>query len=172
MTDLDKALFASMREREFVDAMRAGIDAFAKYRATMPLANRSYTRTQLRRLPHYELVAVCWAPGSRTPIHDHGISRCWVVMLDGSLDVESYERLDDANERAVLRRGESRRVGLNDIDYRADWRDMHRVGNPSEAPAYSLQLYAAPLAQYTVVQDETLGTYTTTGAHTHATYSL
>ena len=172
MFALDEALLTSMCDSEFVEAMRDGIDAFVRYRETMPLVTRSYTRTQLRHLPHYELVGMLWAPGSRSPIHDHGSSRCWVVVLSGMLEVENYDRLDNGGARATLCRDRDRRISRGELDYRANWRDMHRVANSASVPAYSLQLYAAPLTTYNVILDENSGTCITTTSQFDSRFDL
>lgn len=154
IADLRGALHETMANHDFVEAMLHSIGRFGEYRDTMPFAAGAYTRTRLQRTAEFEIVAMLWAPGSRSPIHDHGGSRCWVVMLDGNLDVENFERLDDGTGAvANLRSFAPSQLTPGAIDRRSGPNEFHRVGNPFERPAYSLQLYAAPLGAYTIVDD-------------------
>ena len=157
IADLRGALHDAMENRDFVDAMFHGIERFGEYRDAMPFAAGAYTRTRLQRNGAFEVVAMLWAPGSRSPIHDHGDSRCWVVVLDGNLDVENFERLDDGTDAVADLRGFApSRLTSGAIDRRSGPKELHRVSNPFEHPAYTLQLYAAPLGAYTVVNDRGL----------------
>ena len=92
----------------------------------------------------YSLQVFVWPSGSWTRIHDHSSwgALCCAV---GSVVEERYERLDDGSieDHARLRR-----------IWRREWRQedgasmvlpydggIHRVGNPSESLAISIQLY-------------------------------
>lgn len=155
-SDLTQTLAGVMGE-EFATAMRRFADAFASYRELLPRIPHAYSRTRLAATPAYEVVAMNWAPQSVSPIHDHGASRCWVLMLEGSLDVENFSCADPARrgpaelipaERLTLRPG--------DLDHRLGPSELHRVTNPDdERYAYSLQLYAAPLSTYSIVDAAT-----------------
>ncbi|HUZ50203.1 MAG TPA: cysteine dioxygenase family protein [Candidatus Dormibacteraeota bacterium] len=157
IADLRGALYEAMANYDFVEAMLHSIGRFGEYRDTMPFAAGAYTRTRLQRNAEFEIVAMLWAPGSRSPIHDHGDSRCWVVVLDGNLDVENFERLNDGTDAvADLRSFAPSRLTSGAIDRRSGPKELHRVSNSFERAAYSLQLYAAPLGAYTVVDDRGL----------------
>ncbi len=151
---LRDALHEAMANHAFAEAMLSSIGCFQDYRDAMPFAAGTYTRTRLQRNDDFEIVAMLWAPGSRSPIHDHGESRCWVVMLDGDLDVENFQRLDDGSGAiADLRSFAPARLTAGALDNRSGPKELHRVSNPCERPAYSLQLYAAPLGAYTIVDE-------------------
>ena len=143
-----------MDDARFLAAMRDGIARFSEYRSSVPSLRFGYTRLLLSKCAEYELVAMQWSAGSESPIHDHGDSRCWIVLLEGSLDVENFQRTDDASGHvATLERRESIRVNAGDLDHRFNRNELHRVRNSSDAGCYSLQLYAAPLTTYTVVEE-------------------
>ncbi|HEV7179558.1 MAG TPA: cysteine dioxygenase family protein, partial [Candidatus Baltobacteraceae bacterium] len=109
----------------------------------------------LHKTDAFELVAMHWAPGSVSPIHDHGASRCWVVMLEGALDVDNYDRLDDGSEpKALIRMSSHVRVARGELDHRLNWRELHRVRNASDASAFSVQVYAAPQFDFTIVDGD------------------
>jgi len=156
ISSLEDLLERSMGNADFVAAMKTGIDRFAGYRSIIPVTH-GYTRTLLRKTPQFELVAMRWAPGAVSPIHDHGRSRCWVVILEGTLDVQNYNRLDDGfNPIAKLQHTFDVRLNAGELDHRLDWRELHRVHNHSPQSTFSLQLYAAPQGDYTVVDAETM----------------
>ena len=157
ISSFEDLLEQSMANSRFVQAMQSGIEHFARYRSTIPYVENAYTRLLLRKTPEFELVAMQWAPGSVSPIHDHGNSRCWVAILKGALDVENYDRLDDGlSPIANLQHTFDVRLVPGQLDHRLNWRELHRVRNGMSESTFSLQLYAAPQVDYTVVDHETM----------------
>ncbi len=145
-------LAQAMCNDEFSGAMDRCARSFETYRERLPTIPYAYTRTRLMRTPQFEIVAMRWSPGSISPIHDHGTSHCWVLMLEGALDVENFERDDDGNGSIVLLRNTGRlELAQGDVDYRGGPNELHRVRNTTERMAYSLQLYSVPIETYTVV---------------------
>lgn len=145
-------LAQAMDDDEFLNAMRRYAQCFADYRDRLPLIPYAYTRTQLLRMPRYEIVVMRWSPGSISPIHDHGSSDCWVLMMEGALEVENFDRDDDGSGPVVeLRPADKISLGLGDVDHRGGPRELHRVRNATEDMAYTLQLYSEPIHSYTVV---------------------
>lgn len=114
-----------------------------------------FTRSCAYRDDRFEVALLNWAAGAASPIHDHGDQHCWMVVLDGSLDVDDYARVDagDVPGRAQVRATGSRRLGKGLVDLRSGRFDLHRV-SAAEGPAISLHLYAGPLNEY-LVYDET-----------------
>ena len=151
---LETRLHSVMDDGAMVHAMLRGIDAFDRYRTQLPVKTDGYTRTLLYKTSGFELVAMLWSPKSVSPIHDHGESRCWVVVMEGMLDVENYDRRDEREMNAEIVHASSMTVNRGELDHRLSWRELHRVRNTGTAGAYSLQLYAPSLTTYTVVQEE------------------
>jgi cysteine dioxygenase len=134
--------------------MQRAASAFAKYRPQLPTIPYAYTRTRLIERPHFEIVVMQWAAGSVSPIHDHGASRCWVLMLGGTLDVENFERdLDNETDGVSMRQTGTLTLKADDIDCRSGPTELHRVVNSGSESAYSLQLYAAPISTYNVYEE-------------------
>ncbi|HTA40041.1 MAG TPA: cysteine dioxygenase family protein [Candidatus Acidoferrales bacterium] len=129
--------------------------AFAKYRSALPVIPYAYTRTRLIERPHFEVVAMQWAAGSVSPIHDHGASRCWVLMLEGTLEVENFERDLEAAGDVSMRPNGTLSLKADDLDSRNGPHELHRVVNSSAQSAYSLQLYATPITTYNVFDEHT-----------------
>ena len=143
-----------MGNRDFSRAMERFAGAFKAYRDRLPSVAHAYSRARLALTPAFEIVAMNWAPQSLSPIHDHGDSRCWVLMLEGRLDVQNYscEAADVAAGVVRLREADRLALSAGDVDHRLGPTELHRVHNPSnECSAFSLQLYARPLSTYSVV---------------------
>ena len=143
-----------MGDGEFSRTMGRFANAFAEYRARLPFVPRAYSRTRLAIAPEYEIVAMNWAPLSVSPIHDHGTSRCWVLMLEGALDVQNFACAAADLDNEVVRLRETERLDLRtgDVDHRLAPTELHLVRNPSASEcAFSLQLYSRPLGTYSVV---------------------
>jgi predicted metal-dependent enzyme (double-stranded beta helix superfamily) len=145
-----------MENDDFVLAMERAAGRFQEYRARLPVIPYAYTRTRLIDLPDFEVVAMHWAPGSISPIHDHGLSRCWVLLMEGSLEVENFER-ESAPDTNPVELRETGRLTLRagDLDHRLGPSELHRVCNPSREGTYSLQLYARPIDEYRVIDEHT-----------------
>jgi len=146
-------LTRAMGNPEFTAAMERAALAFVKYRSLLPTIPYAYTRTHLIETPHYEIVAMQWAAGSVSPIHDHGDSRCWVLLLEGTLDVHNFERQDDGSGDVAMRDTGTFTLKAGDVDARYGPAELHRVVNSSTESAFSLQLYANPILSYNVFDE-------------------
>ena len=153
-TSLSRALAEIMGDEEFAGTMESLALRFAEYRERLPLIPYAYSRTRLHLAPHYEIVVMQWAPGSTSAIHDHGRSRCWVLMLAGTLEVENFVHDGDLESDVVVLKPAERLVLRDgDIDHRLGPHELHRVNNTSSESAYSLQLYSEPIATYSIVDE-------------------
>jgi cysteine dioxygenase len=115
-----------------------------------------YTRTCVHRDERFEVLLLNWDAGAVSAVHDHGGQHCWMMVLDGMLQVDDYVRLDRADVPGVARvaaRG-SRLMPPGGLDLRCGPFDLHRVSAVPDRPAVSLHVYAAPLAQF-LIYDET-----------------
>lgn len=111
-----------------------------------------YTRTRVYRDANFELLLLNWAPGAASAVHDHGGQHCWMLVLEGALQVDDYARLDKGQTPglAVVELRGSRTLGPDEMDLRSDRFDLHRVSAPPGAKAVSLHLYAGPLQEFLV----------------------
>jgi predicted metal-dependent enzyme (double-stranded beta helix superfamily) len=154
ISPLDERLERELPNRDFVNAMREGIAKFHLYRDRVPYVPYAYTRMLLKRCAEYELVIMQWATGSQSAIHDHGDSSCWAALLDGSLEIENFNRIaEDREGYARLNMQSSATLLAGDLDSRSGPEELHRVRNTGEVNTFSLQLYAAPIRKYTVIDD-------------------
>ena len=110
-----------------------------------------YARNLVFKDPHFEVLVLCWRPGQRSPIHDHGSSICGVYTVDGVLSADNYRKTANGHIRA---------------DYSEDFKtgsvlniqttEIHQVSNlQASADLVSLHFYLAPLENnyvYSVAQ--------------------
>ncbi len=110
-----------------------------------------YTRNLVYNSATFEVIVLCWPPGSSTPIHDHGEQWGWVRVLKGALEETRYssqdqpDHLDETqvwspkvHSQQVIPAG--RAVAAVNSKY-----GIHRLAALDE-PTVSLHVYAKPLA--------------------------
>jgi predicted metal-dependent enzyme (double-stranded beta helix superfamily) len=140
-----------------------------------PLAYRpdGYTRTCAYRDPRFEVLLLNWAPGAASAIHDHGDQHCWMLVLEGNLDVDDYVRLDSGETPgyAHVERSGTRRIEPGGMDLRSGRFDLHRVTATQDARAVTLHVYSRPLRRF-LVYDEAERRCSSTGAFYDQVLSL
>ena len=110
-----------------------------------------YARNLVYKTPDFEVLVLCWRPGQRSPIHDHGSSICTVYTVEGVLSADNYRKTPAGHIRA---------------DYSEDFKpgsvlsiqtsEIHQVSNLQDSSdLLSLHFYLAPLENnfvYSVMQ--------------------
>ena len=104
-----------------------------------------YARNLLYRDEHVEVLLLCWLPGQKTPVHDHGASWGVSAALNGDLFETSYRVVRDG---APLQLVESRLMHPGAVSFESG-DTVHEVGNASSSPIVSLHIYGPPLARFT-----------------------
>ena len=89
-----------------------------------------------------EMLALCWKPGQRTPIHDHNGSHGAVFVHEGILWETTFE-YDTESGLAYKAHRELRAGGLTGSEIP----DIHQLGNPdvSGQDLITIHIYAPPL---------------------------
>jgi cysteine dioxygenase len=120
-------------------------------------AERTYRRNLIRGGDWYNVWALCWRNGQRSPIHDHKGSSCAVRVLEGTMTETLFEFAPNGQIRATFSRdvGAGGVVGSEDLD-------IHQVSNlqAGKANLVTLHVYSPPLAvmgTYSLL-DDTRGT--------------
>lgn len=115
----------------------------------------AYTRTCAYRDLSFEVAILNWAPGAVSPVHDHGGQHCWMLVLEGRLDVEDFVRLDtgDVPGYAHVEARGRRRLESGEMDLRSGRFDLHQVAVRGDRSAVSLHVYSRPLRKF-LVYDE------------------
>lgn len=104
-------------------------------------AEHGYARNLIVRGEFAELLLLCWRPGQRTPIHDHGGSVGAVLVCEGTLTETIYERAPKGQVRPQItyRREPGTITG-------ADVPDIHQLLNLQPVDLVTLHCYAPPLS--------------------------
>ncbi len=114
---------------------RSEIDPYIRF------TEKRYARNLVYRSPDFECLVLCWRPGQRSPIHDHGASICAVYTMEGTLSADNYKKTPAGHVRA---------------DYAEDFKpgsilsiqttEIHQVSNLSDgSDLISLHFYLGPL---------------------------
>jgi len=112
-----------------------------------PIADH-YARRELYRSPTrgYSVVAMTWAPGQGTPVHDHAGLWCVEGVWDGELEIVQYELLERDGDRCRFRAAGGMHAGPGSAGSLIPPHEFHTIRNTSpDAIAISLHIYKAPM---------------------------
>ncbi len=70
-----------------IEVTRASLEPYVHFH------DANYTRNLIHRDEQFEIMAVCWQPGQRTPIHTHNGQLGWMIAQRGTLAVINYKWL-------------------------------------------------------------------------------
>ncbi|MGE0454702.1 MAG: cysteine dioxygenase family protein [Vicinamibacteria bacterium] len=120
-----------------------------------------YTRNLIYRDEQLELMAICWSPGQRTPIHTHNGQLGWMSVEQGALAVINYRWLRCNAEGNQNVAGLDCLAGATELDLeRRELQEcfpggpvntvdkqqtIHQVVLQGREPAVSLHLYSRPI---------------------------
>jgi predicted metal-dependent enzyme (double-stranded beta helix superfamily) len=119
-----------------------------------------YARRELYSCPERgtTIVAMTWAPGQGTPIHDHCGLWCVEGVWQGQLEITRYELEETDAERARFTRYETLMAGAGSAGSLLPPHEYHTIRNPREdAIAISLHVYQATMgtcATFTPIDGE------------------
>lgn len=114
-------------------------------RPACQFADECYQRNRIRQTAWYELVAICWKSGQRSPIHDHKGSSCAFKVIRGT---GAETRFTKTNSGLILPT-ETVDLPPGYICASAD-ADVHQVANaqPEGERLITLHIYSPPLRQF------------------------
>ena len=103
---------------------------------------KRYARNLIARSDYAELLMLCWRPGHRTPIHDHGGSVGVVMVVEGLLTETMYEKALEGHVKPY----NTYRWAPGGITG-AEVQDIHQLLNlqPAGKDLVTLHCYAPPL---------------------------
>ena len=104
-------------------------------------SDKKYTRNCIVRTDDYELIALCWNPGQKTPIHCHNNQECWMYIISGEISEEVF-KFDLEQSPALLKESIFDRGKFAFIN---DSMGLHKISNKSNKQAISLHLYVKPI---------------------------
>lgn len=119
-----------------------------------------------RRLLHrddekgYSIVVMTWAPGQRTPIHDHSGMWCVEGVWGGSIDVQQYELAESRDDGIRFEPRNSYEAGVGSAGCLIPPYEYHSISNAGEATtAVSLHIYGGEMECCNVFERQSDGTY-------------
>jgi cysteine dioxygenase len=142
-----------------VDATPVGIEALKEY---IWWRDEFYTRNLIYRDDLFEVMAICWKAGQKTPIHTHNGQLGWMTVPQGEVVIENYHHescnapenqnvvnidcLGGATEIHLDRVGLLRCNESSDVAIVSKTQSIHRILNtdPAAAGCVSLHIYSKP----------------------------
>ncbi|MEN4904896.1 cysteine dioxygenase family protein [Luteimonas sp. TWI1416] len=107
-----------------------------------------YARRELYRSPQhgYSIVAMTWAPGQGTPLHDHDELWCVEGVWHGALEIVQYEHLAQDGARHRFRPASTVQAQTGSAGSLIPPHEYHIIRNVDPAlVAVSLHIYQAPI---------------------------
>ncbi len=95
-----------------------------------------YSRNLVFKTENIEIVLMCWLPGQKTVVHDHGNSDAITFVLDGEMSCITHYP-DGSQEASVLKKGEMELIPVG---------IKHEVKNNSTSNITTLHIYSPPLS--------------------------
>jgi len=109
-----------------------------------------YARRELYRSAElgYSVVAMTWAPGQATPIHDHFGMWCVEGVFAGSIEVVQYELTAQEGERYRFEERGSIQAGVGSAGSLIPPHEYHTIANPNAAEiAVTVHVYSAQMTR-------------------------
>jgi len=103
-------------------------------------STEKYTRNCIEINDRFELILLCWEPGQKTPVHDHGGEECWVYFVNSEFEEVIYEK-----DNSELRVKKTLSVSPGSVTYMADFMGVHSLQNTGSQRGFSIHLYAKPI---------------------------
>ena len=124
--------------RRFISDLKLDKREIERY---VQFTENRYARNLVYKTEDFECLVLCWRPGQRSPIHDHGNSICTVYTVSGTLFADNYRKTATGHIR---------------VDYSEDFKpgsvlsiqttEIHQVSNLHDSEnLVSLHFYLGPL---------------------------
>ena len=84
---LEREPISTPRVSELIVETQPSPEALAPYLLWSP---ERYTRNLIYRDPWFEVIALCWLPSQKTPIHSHNGQLGWLTVVQGELVCRNY----------------------------------------------------------------------------------
>lgn len=122
-----------------------------------------YTRNVMLTTGQFELLLVCWDLDTKSPIHNHSGSECFMKSIEGTVIQELFQNPTPeqklSTEPKQLEKLEVTFIYKGDVLHINDDVGIHRMSNPSSTqPAVTLHVYIPSYQQCEIFLNET--TYT------------
>jgi 3-mercaptopropionate dioxygenase len=120
--------------------------AFLPAVALLPDTTVPYARRLIHRDPRFSIVAMVWAPGQATPIHDHSGVWCVEGVYAGCISVTKFDMLWKSGDVAHFVRHPSLEQEMGCAGSLIPPVEYHTIENScSENPAVTVHIYGGEL---------------------------
>ncbi|MCU1284648.1 MAG: hypothetical protein JWO13_998 [Acidobacteriales bacterium] len=90
LKSFERELITQDRVRDFVHGQQLSMEALAPY---AHFRDEYYTRNLIYRDHLFEVMAICWKHGQKTPVHTHNGQLGWMTIAQGEVAVHNYRYL-------------------------------------------------------------------------------
>ncbi len=137
--------FTHTRILNFLKAHPVAISSLDPY---FYFCREHYTRNLICKTLLFELIAICWEVGQKSPIHNHRDQNCWMAVAYGKLQVHNFAlvRKDPGRSFCELKSNGQVLLDRNNPQEVDPAEPIHQVLNlPSfNSRAVSLHVYSLP----------------------------
>lgn len=140
---LTSSFESGFRADAVVQLMQAYVGEHEDWRAFASWSDGGYTRNQIARNEHFELLLLCWGAGQESPIHNHEGQHCWMGVLEGFIEERRYCCPEDVRPGALTPR-DADTFERGQVAFIQDEIGLHLVRSARDGAAVSLHLYATP----------------------------
>ncbi|MEM6830275.1 MAG: cysteine dioxygenase family protein [Bacteroidota bacterium] len=138
-----------MKVLEIMKSVTIPQEEFEKYYSWN---QKRYTRNVLFRDDKLELILVCMEKGQASPIHDFNSQEAWIHPVVGRLREERYKI--NPGDDIKLEQISSVLLGPDEYSY-MNQVGIHRFTNDYESRSVSLNVYAKPVREWRVYEENT-----------------
>jgi len=121
------------------------IDSLDRY---LYFCEEHYTRNLIQHTALYDLIAICWDIGQRSPIHNHRDQRCWMAIAYGKVQVQNFRLLckDPSSRYCELEPSNHFIIDAGRPAEVDPEEPIHLVANPASfgSRAVTLHIYSRP----------------------------
>ncbi|MEQ9404048.1 MAG: cysteine dioxygenase family protein [Cyclobacteriaceae bacterium] len=111
-----------------------------------------YARNVLARTDEIEILLICWEKGQSSPIHDFNSQEAWIHPIEGWIKEERFKI--NPGDDTKLERISSVLLGTDEYAY-MNQVGIHRYSNSNNARSVTLNVYARPVTEWRVYDEET-----------------
>jgi cysteine dioxygenase len=145
LTEIPEKEFTYPNVLSYLSSQIVDIKSLTPYLYFSP---QHYTRNLIHKSELFELIALCWDIGQKSPIHNHRDQKCWMAMPYGKLQIHNFEMIrKDSSNRFCELKSAGQLLMDRDHPQNVDPEDpIHQVLNlPSfNSRAVSLHIYSRP----------------------------
>jgi cysteine dioxygenase len=122
-------------------------------------SDKFYTRNLIYKDERFELMAICWAKGQASRIHNHSDQMCWMTVPVGKLQGQNFRVVEMIESQGYCKLEKTDNFSLMDcLAAKVELEEpIHQILNLAEynEPAVSIHIYSKPFDTCLSYCDET-----------------